>query len=230
MEFLGNLQFIILFITAITATFYFYKYKRTEMWLFLFLFWYIAINDVIAYEYWEYRKEISTSIVSNNIFYNILDIIRFSIIVWVIKRNINDPKKLRQRIVTVLLYSVWLFYFINALFENPIKYFLDYSFIYGAIITVIAIMYYSIDLIKSTQVSKIKKDLLLWINIGFLIFNISYPIILAIQIFYEPSNLSETNKRLFDIQLPIVISIISIISNLIIIFGFIWSEKRHQHN
>jgi len=99
MEFLGNLQFIILFITAITATFYSYKYKHTEMWLFLFLFWYIAINDVIAYEYWEYRKKISTSIASNNIFYNILDIIRFSIIIWIIKRNINDPKKLRGLIL-----------------------------------------------------------------------------------------------------------------------------------
>ncbi|MFC4634706.1 hypothetical protein ACFO3O_12355 [Dokdonia ponticola] len=200
------------------------------MRLFLFLFWYIAINDILAFEYWEYYKKTSPTIVSNNIFYNILDVIRFSVIIWIIKRNINDPKKLRQRIVTVLLYTVWLFYLINSLFENPIRFFLDYSFIYGAIITVIAIMYYSIDLIKSTQISKIKKDLLLWINIGFLIFNISYPIILAIQIFYEPSDLSEIDKKLFNIQLPIVISIISIVSNLIIIFGFIWSEKRHQHN
>ncbi len=224
MKFLGNLQFVTLFVTAIIATFYFYKYKHTELKLFLFLFWYTAINEIIAIKYWEYYET------TNNIFYNVLDIIRFSIIIWVLKRNINDSKGLRQRIVTVLLYSVWLFYFINILNENPTIYYLDYSFIYGAIITVIAIMYYLIDLIKSAQVSKIKRDLLLWINIGFLIFNISYPIILATQKFYDPLDVSETNKRLFDTQLPIVISLISIIANLIIIFAFVWSEKRSQHN
>lgn len=223
MGFLDNLQFASLFVTAIIATFYFYKYKHTEMRLFLFLFWYIAINDIIAFEYWEYFKKTSSTIVSNNIFYNILDIIQFSIIIWVLKRNIKDPKGLRQQIVDVLLYSVWIFYIVNSLFENPIENALKYAFIYGAIITVIAIMYYLIDLIKSTRISKIKKDLLLWINIGFLVFNLSYPIILVGFNFYDPSN---TNEKLFEIQLPSIHYIIITISNLVIIFGFIWSEKR----
>ncbi|GGG38048.1 hypothetical protein GCM10011344_43610 [Dokdonia pacifica] len=229
-KFLGNTQFGILFITALIATFYFYKYKHTEMRLFLFLFWYIAINDIIALEFWDYYGKKYDAIQSNNIFYNILDIVRFSVIIWVIKKSINDPTGLRQSIVNKLLYSVWLFYFVNILFINPMVYFLDYAFFFGAIITVIAIMYYSIDLIKSSQISKIKKDLLLWINIGFLIFNISYPIILAIQTYYKPLNILEIDEKLFYTQLPMIVSIISIISNLIIIFGFIWSEKRHQHN
>lgn len=221
MELLKNLQFSILFATALTATFYFYKYKHTELRLFLFLFWYTAINEAIAVCYWDYYGT------TNNGFYNVLDIIRFSIIIWILKKNINDPKTLRQRIVTILLYSVWIFYFINILSKDPTKYFLDYSFIYGSIITVIAIMYYLIDLIKSSQISSLKKDLLLWINIGFLIFNISYPIILATQNSYDPSN---TNDVLFEIHLPSIQYIIVIISNLVIIFGFIWSEKRSQHN
>lgn len=221
MEFLGNLQFIILFATAVMATFYFYKYKHTEMRLFLFLFWYIALNDKIASEYTEYFE------ISNNyIFYTVLDIIRFSIIIWVLKKTLKNFQ--RKKIVGILLYSLWLFYSINFLFQNPFYEDPIYAFIYGAIITVISIMYYSIDLIKSTQVSKIKKDLLLWINIGFLIFNISYPIILTAQNFYDPLDSSETGKRLYDIQLPLVVYIISIISNLVIIFGFIWSEKRSQ--
>lgn len=221
MEFLYNLQFSILFATAIIATFYSYKYIHTELRLFLFLFWYTAINEIIAVAYWDHYES------TNCAFYNLLDIVRFSIIIWVLKRNINDPKGLRQEIVKVLLYSVWVFYFINILFENPLAVYLDYSFIYGAIITVIAIMYYSIDLIKSIRVSEIKKDLLLWINIGFLVFNISYPIILATQNFYDPSN---TDENLFEIQLPLIQNIISIIAHLIIIFGFVWSEKRSQYN
>lgn len=219
MKFLFDLQFIILFITAITATFYLYKYKHTEMRLFLFLFWYVALNDKIASEYWDHFEK------SNYIFYTILDIIRFTIIIWVLKKNIKNLQ--RKKIVSGLLYSLWLFYLINIIFQNPIYEDPIYAFIYGAIITVISIMYYSIDLIKSTQVSKIKKDLLLWINIGFLIFNISYPIILATEKFYDPSN---TNEKLFEIHLPSIHYTIIIISNLVIIFGFIWSEKRSQHN
>lgn len=224
MEFLGNLQFIILFITAIIATFYFYKYKHTEMRLFLILFWYIALNDIIALGYWEYYKAIGI-IKPNYIFYTILDIIRFSIIIWVLKKSIKNIK--RKKIVNALLYSLWLFYLINFLFQNPLTEDLNYSFIYGAITTVIAIMYYSIDLIKSAEVSKITKDLLLWINIGFLIFNISYPIILAVENFYDPSN---TNEKLFEVYLPSIQYTIIIISNLVIVFGFIWSEKRSQLN
>ncbi|WP_299768694.1 hypothetical protein [uncultured Dokdonia sp.] len=221
MEFLDNLQFTSLFITAIIATFYFYKYKHTELKLFLFLFWYIAINEIIAVKYWEHYNT------TNKFFYNILDITQFSIIIWVLMKSINDPKGLRQKILKILLYSLWLFYAINILFENPINTSLDYAFIYGAIITVISIMYYLIDLIKSTRISKIKKDLLLWINIGFLIFNISYPIIIATQKFYDPSDI---DNRLHEIQLPAVLYTIIIISNLVIIFGFIWSEKRSQLN
>lgn len=222
MEFLYNLQLSFLFATAIIATFYFYKYKHTEMRLYLFLFWYIALNDKIALEY---SKHYETS---NYIFFTLLDIVRFSIIIWILKKSIKNNQ--RKKIVNTLLYSLWLFYLVNFLFLNPLNEDPIYAFIYGAIITVISIMYYSIDLIKSAEVSKIKKDLLLWINIGFLIFNISYPIILTAHNFYDPLDSSETNIRLYDIQLPVVTYIISIISSLVIIFGFIWSEKRSQHN
>ena len=223
MEFLGNLQFGILFITALIATFYFYKYKHTEMRLFLFLFWYIALNDKISLRLFD-----SFKLSNNYIFYTVLDLVRFSIIIWILKKSIKNNQ--RKKIVNGLLYSLWFFYLVNFLFQNPFYEDPIYAFIYGAIITVVSIMYYSIDLIKSTKVSKIKKDLLLWINIGFLIFNISYPIILATQNFYDPLDSSETNKILYNIQLPVVTSIISIVSNLVIIFGFIWSEKRSQLN
>lgn len=211
MEFLNTTQFIVLFVTAITATFYFYKYKYTSLKWFLILFWYTAINDIIAFQYWNYFEK------TNNVFYNIFFLIHFSIILWVIYKNIMFSK--RKKWSKYLLIIFWASFIINCVFKNPLIYYLDASYTLGTILTVIAILFYFIDLMLSSEVVKIKRNLLLWINLGFLLFNISYPVILAAQNFYG-SKTTLLASNLFLIQL-----IISIVSYLIIAFGFYWGDK-----
>lgn len=211
MEFLNTTQFIVLFVTAITATFYFYKYKHTSLKWFLVLFWYTAINDIVAFQYWNYFQK------TNNVFYNIFFLVHFSIILWVIYSNITFQK--RKKWSKYLLIIFWGSFVINCIFRNPLIHYLDASYTVGTILTVISILFYFIDLMLSSEVIKIKRDLLLWINLGFLLFNISYPVILATQNLYGLKTTSLASN-LFVIQL-----IISIASYLTIAFGFYWGEK-----
>jgi len=214
MNYLYYAASVLEFLAAITATVYFYKYKHTILKWLLPLFWYIALNERIARLYWEYTEK------SNNIFYNIFDFIYFTLLIWIIQRIVSSKK--RKKKVKFLLVGYCISFLVNATLTNPLIDYLKYSYTAGSIILVVAVLFYLIDLLLSEQVSKIQKDLFLWICIGLLIFNISYPVIISAQFLYG----EDSGK--FESSLRILQGVIIHITYLIIAFGFIWSEKKSK--
>ncbi len=214
MTYLHYATTIVEFLAAISATIYYYKYRHTVLKWLLPLFWYVALNEIIAFQYWNYTGK------TNNIFYNIYDFIYFSLLIWIIHGVISSQK--RKIKVKFLLIAYWISFLCNSIIINPLIEYLKTAYTIGSILLVIAVLFYLIDTLLSEQISKIQKNLLLWICIGLLIFNISYPVIIFAQLLYA----SESHK--LESSLSILQGIIILITYSIITFGFIWSEKKSK--
>lgn len=201
------------FLAAIVATVYFYKYKDSLLWLLLPLLWYIPLNEVLCQFVFANTK-------IGFLLYNIYDIIVGPTILIITISQLKN--KFRKKVISTLLFTYVIAYCINLTQMNLLEELSTMMPTLSAIVIVIGLLYYLIELLKSDNIIQVGRDLFLWIAIGFLIFFVAYPVVFFAQKYLI--NESTILKSLYNIHY-----IISLCSYLTIAFGLYYGGKRRVH-
>lgn len=199
-------------IAALFATFYFYKYRDTKLKPLLFILWYIIINELLC-QYVFAKTQIGFFL------YNLYDLILPSSVLYLIITQLKNT--LRRQVVTILLALTILIFISSCFFTNPFVESSVFNFITFTILTIIALLIYFVELLKSDQVLIMGRNIFFWFTMGFLIFFLTYPIIALARQFIDDDK--EILRALNYIQF-----IVSIVAYLTIAFGFYWGKKRQS--
>lgn len=199
------------FCAALAATIYFSKYKNSQLWLLLPLLWYIIINEILC-------QFVFQSTTTGYILYNLYQVVVSITLLLITYNQIQDRK--RKKIIAIFTIICALGFIVNAFIINPFEERFSSSSLLSAVLIVLGLLYYLIELLKSDKVINIGRDLFIWIAIGFLIFFLAYPVLSFARKFLVSDNLNLLKS------LNYVHFIVAIISYIVITFGFYYGEKR----
>lgn len=199
------------FISAIIGTFYYYKFKKTVLKYFLILLWYTSLNDVFGLLYQSLNN------VSNNYFiYNIYQIIRFNIILYVYKVYVEHKfyKRIISFFIIIYSFSVVINLFIEDFFDN---YYLN-TFIIGATFIAISVLLFMFEILKSEKILYITESLIFWISSAYLIYFVPNIPFYIVRKYYADSN---------SIPYIFIVNYFLLLAYYFIhIIGFIWSKPE----
>lgn len=203
---------VIQVITAIVASIYYPKYKNSEAKYLLPFLWYVAINDIVAGIY------SATVSVYNAPFFNIFQIV-FTVYYLSLYKSVVESLKFKKLISYFIL--LYLFSFIVALFTDDFsKFHLSLSYITGSILIVTSIILYFSEILNSDKIIRINKMLMFWISMALLTCLLPDIPFDVIRRYYEKS---PTIPYIYVVTFVLIITF-----NLILISGFIWSEKQQK--
>lgn len=203
---------ILQIITAIVASLYYPKYKNSFAKYLLPFLWYVAMNDIVAGIY-------STTVSKYNApFFNIFQLI-FTVFYLSLYKSVVESLKFKKIISYFIL--VYLFSFIVAtIVDDFFRFHLSLSYITGSILIVSSIILYFSEILNSDKIIRINKMLMFWISIGLLISLLPDIPFDVIRRYYEKS---PTIPYIYVVTFLLVITY-----NLLLISGFIWSEKQQK--
>lgn len=200
-------------LTAIVGTVFLYKYKHTFLKYFLIILWYTAINEfigllIVKYEY-----------ASNIIIYNIYHLINFSFIFLLFRKYVNKKKNKNRIRIFSILYLIS--FFVNMFFENYFYEVQTVPFFVASVLIIISIMYYYSEILNTNEVLYVKKKMVFWISVGYLLYlSGNFPIRIVRNYF----------TKTLDVEYIVEVgSVLSIVMNICFIIGFIWSEENKQY-
>lgn len=200
-------------ITAIVATIYYPKYKNSFTKYLLPFLWYVAINDIVAGIY-----SVKVSIY-NAPFFNVFQII-FTVYYLSLYKSVVVSLKFKKFISYFIL--IYLFSFVIAtIVDDFFRFHLSLSYITGSILIVTSIILYFSEILNSDKIIRINKMLMFWISIGLLISLLPDIPFDVVRRYYEKS---PTIPYIYVVTFLLVITY-----NLLLISGFIWSEKEQKH-
>ncbi|MCT8340858.1 hypothetical protein MG296_12395 [Flavobacteriaceae bacterium TK19130] len=197
-------------IAALTAILFYKNYKHTVLKYLPWLLTYVILNELFGRQVYEW---FGNNIVLYNV-YNIIYYLYFYFVFW----NVSRRSDFRNWIVaSIAVYC-------TASFINP--FISDFrtqtqllAYILGACILIFCIILYYIELLSSSKILNIKRELLFWISVGLLLFYVGYiPIKLTRHYFTSSVDLYVT---LLNVQ-----RILVIIMNSCFIIGFVWTRRR----
>ncbi|NNC70786.1 MAG: hypothetical protein HKN90_08210, partial [Flavobacteriaceae bacterium] len=151
--------------------------------------------------------------------YNLMYTIFYPVVLTIYSRmlkNQNYKKWIRVFIVLYLAFSL-----LNWLFIQDFRYeWSELPDVVGSIFLAISIVFYFIELLRSSKIVIFHKKLLFWISVGLLIFYTGT----------IPFNIEVTKYALMKgiHNLFLIIWILAIFMYLIFTFGFIWSFKEEK--
>ncbi len=204
---------ILQIITAIIASIYYPKYKNSQIKYLLPFLWYVAINDVVA---GVYSAKIS---IYNAPFFNVFQII-FTVYYLSLYNSVIESLRYKKIISYFILIYI-LSFIIALIFDDFFKFHLSLSYITGSILIVTSIILYFSEILNSDKIIRINKMLMFWISIGLLITLLPDIPFDVIRRYYEKS---PTIPYIYIVTFLLVITY-----NLLLIFGFVWSEKEQKH-
>jgi hypothetical protein len=144
-------------------------------------------------------------------------ILTMSYFMWLFRSYTKDA--LRRKIIKIFL----VVYILSCVASVIILGFdsggYDEAHLLGAILTVLSIMYFAIDLFGGKDLYNLNKDLLLWVGAGYLVYFVSFPVIQAARLLFVRNEALFPNLQI--IHVGIIVLMYGIIS-----FGFIWSDKK----
>lgn len=201
------------FIAALSATIFLFKYHKTKLIWLLPLLWYILLNELLC----QYLLE-STSIIY--ILYNVYSVLVPLVIMALVLTQVKQKKTklLIQLMISVSIISN----IIELLIFNPLQNLISYSFTLSSVLIIAALLSYFVEELKGNFITSPKKNLFLWVCFGFLIFHISYPVLIFAQKYLVTEDM-QVMTALYKIHLVLIC-----ISYLTIAFGFYWGEKVVQ--
>lgn len=207
-------------LSAIIGTIYFYKYRNTSIKFFLFILWYITFTEFTG----SYASK-------NNVFvffdekgidynywmFNLLYFVFFNMVLFIYLKSV---KKLNHKFwIKIFIISYILISIINwSFFQSFIFEMSELPYVIGSIFLIISIIFYFIQLLKSSETKIFHKELLFWISIGLLLFH-SGTIPFSLE--YNGYALIPGIHKLF-----LIIYFLSPLMYSIFTFGFIWSDKE----
>lgn len=200
-------------LAAITATIFYPKYKNSSILkYFLFFLWYVAINELVGL-YIRLDQEI------NAILYNIYHVVNFSFFFILYRNYLNNQKNKKLVIILCVIYLVS--FIINGFFENYLIEHQRFPYIIGSFFLVITIILYFFEVLNSEKVLHAKKNLLIWISFGLLIYFVGNLPFRILRNYYE---------ELTDATVSFLVKFtVTIVMNTCFILGFIWSDKKQQY-
>ncbi len=200
-------------LAAIFATIYYYKYKNTIfLKYFIYLLWYVVINELLGY----YIRSLD---LKNAIIHNVYNVINFTYLLLLYRYNFKNKRNKKAASFFITVYI--LAFLINGFFENYLIEHQRLPYIISALFLVITILLYFFEILNSEQVLHAKKNLLIWISFGLLI--------------YFVGNLPFRILRNYYLELTdatvhfLVMFTLTVIMNFCFIIGFIWSDKKQQY-
>ncbi|MGJ8744114.1 hypothetical protein [Polaribacter sp.] len=198
-------------IAALLATYHYKKYNKTTEKYFLHFLWFVFILDFGVGGY------VGNVLKKNNSWvYNIYFLISYLFyFVWYLK---IIQKTIYKNIILLLTCLFILLDIYCFVFEHNNNYHIK-VFVFGAIINLIATLFYFSELLTSKIMIHIKYKLSFWIATALLLFNVG---MIPFMIFTE--EIIKSNENLYQIIL--------ICFNLILytcyVIGFIWSKKEYN--
>lgn len=212
----SSIKYIELF-TAIIGTIYYYKYRHTFLKHYLVILWYITFTEFLGYTL---RK---LNILNYNaILYNLYHVINFVYLFLLYQKYISNTRQ--KNCVRVFVYLYLASFLVCMLFENYLYKVQTVPFLLASVFLVISISFYFLEILNTDKVLYIRKNLLFWLSVGLLLYYVGNMPFRVIRNFYEDI------PNIYNIYVSFIsIFILSIIMNICIIIGFIWSEKDNQY-
>ncbi|WP_298314186.1 hypothetical protein [uncultured Aquimarina sp.] len=200
-------------LAAIIGTIFYYKYKNTKFLKYLIFFiWYVAINELIG-------LYIKLDGGVNAIIHNIYNAVNFTFFLLLYRHYFKNKKNKRLALYFSIIYLGS--FIINGFFENYMMEYQRLPYILGALFLVISILLYFFEILNSEQVLNAKKNLLIWISFGLLIYFVGNLPFRILRNYYI---------ELTDATVLLLVNItLTVIMNTCFIIGFIWSDKKQQY-
>ncbi|MFT7072719.1 MAG: hypothetical protein ACJA1Z_000014 [Patiriisocius sp.] len=157
---------MILYAVASLIALWKYKYyKDTALKYFIvFLFFALFIEWMGLY--------IGKKYGSNALLYNIYYLFYFFYIIYLFKEAVHFSKF--KKYISICLCFFFVVYIYSMFTIDFTKKITTWSYVTGGLFSIIAIVFYYLDLLKSDRVITIKSNTLFWISLGFLLFFVGY--------------------------------------------------------
>ncbi len=195
-------------IAAILSLILFHKYNKTPLKYIPIILWYSFSNELIG---------IFLLNSYNVILYNIYNIVFFLYFFYLFQHILQHKRTKLWAIYSGIIFLVAIItnlFYHNFLLESQLI-----SYLIGAILLIICIVLFYIEIINSSKILYIKTNLFFWISTGLLLFYIGYIPIKLVRSFYE------LKDNLF-LSLSLVQYLLIIIMNSCFIIGFLWMKKK----
>jgi hypothetical protein len=197
-------------VTAIFAALYFYKYKNSSLNILLPFFIYLCLNEYFGM--W-YSNHINTN---NSVVYNLYNIIEITVFITVYKNSLQTIRAKQNLSVLLLVY--YFAVIINCFFATFTNEVFTNAYLLGTVFIIYAIVLYFGEILGSDKIIFINKSLLFWISTGLLISYVpNIPFSVVIKYYLN----SPTIPYIYDLMF-----LITILTNLLFIIGFICSNKE----
>ena len=202
-------------LTAILATISYNKYKATPARFLLYLFWLTALVEISMYVLFE------TSLLrNNNLYYNIYDLTVLTGLPLIFASHVVN--KTRTRIIIGFVITFLVSVIVNCFYESFLYGKLNTAFMLGGMFLIISIVIYFVDLLMASNVEKLSGNLLVYVGVGYLLFEVCFIPFDLIRVLLS-NNLSSVWKGIAQFQMWINILMYSIFC-----IGFI-KAKNNMH-
>lgn len=197
---LNSISLVVQVFTAILSVLFFIKHKNYFLLLTMILFVSLTTSECIA-AYLRSQKIVSFW------FHFVYLFIEFSLISIIYYKLLKSKKK-------SLFYFIYLFFLVVFVFVSFNKSIFPYLIIFKSIVISFYTFLYLRGLLLSNEILNYKKLLPFWVSVAFLVFNIS-----SIPFF-------TFFKYMADRNLFYILHMLIIIMNVIVIFGYLYSDKK----
>lgn len=205
-------------LAAIFGVLCFFKYRNTPLKPWVILLFLAPLSEIVGG--W-YSNNISNN---NHIIFNIYGIIHQLILLKIIVDFITDPT--RKRLVLWIMGASVLLFVINCSYADIVTDFLSLHETSDMALIIIALSLYLVDRLNSDTVLKFRENLPFMVFSGYIILNIVYlPILFTFQYLVRM-------KTGFETIYPVLDSVqggTRIFTNLLFIFGLLWSHPNLKH-
>ncbi len=199
-------------LAAIVGSIYFYKYKSTPLKYFLMLLWLVVCVEFFGKFYFKIFH-------SNYIVFNIYHFINFTTLLLLYRALIEN--RVYKKWVSFFVPTYIISFFINLSFQDYFTQIQTFPFIIGALLVIISIIFYFLEVLNTNKVLYVSKNLLFWISIGLLIYFVGKIPTRLMRNYWAEISYYES--------IFIVEYILSIFMNICFIIGFICTGKQRQY-
>ena len=181
-DFLKNNYFLIIYAVALIVSIVRYRrYFDTVLKYFPIIIAYTFLSEVLGFLIRDYEgfqiAYIETYSYSNNLIFNIFDVIFFLYfyhVFWKVIVNRGYRKFIQFGALLFVVVSI-----INPFFQNPIVFPQTYAITVGSFVLIVAVLLYFRELESRKEKTANSRNLLLWIGSGLLVFYSFYPLLMS---------------------------------------------------
>ncbi len=208
------IEFIFECLAMVAALATLYKYKHKPIRIVALILVITVIAESAA------RWYIAIGYNNNHWIYNLYGFVLYALLYKMVYDHITNS--IRKRIVGLLSILMLIAIVIRATTTAVLTTFMAHTYNISAIVLVILLMYYAIDLLKRNDRFEPLKNLEIYVFAAYMLFAVSFiplaPLVFGIWL----EDLSKTTIA----TLSTIHGVIVILMNLILIYGFLWVKEQ----